>query len=91
MSINAYRDENSVPTMIGVLNTDGVSIVRNQIDPSTHRLLVSNGTNGTDHGTVNAQRDENSAHCLVAVSSGDGQAPITLYLDSNGRLLIKST
>ena len=37
---NAYRDENSVPTLIAVSNVDGQTPVRIYADPVTHRLLV---------------------------------------------------
>lgn len=45
---NAYRDENSVPTLIGVSNADGFTPVRIYADPVTHRLLVdASGGSGT--------------------------------------------
>lgn len=46
---NAYRDENSVPTMIGVSSVDGVTPTRWAVDPITGRALVdvSGGTGGT--------------------------------------------
>lgn len=37
---NAYRDENSVPTLIGASSADGFTPVRVYADPTTHRLLV---------------------------------------------------
>lgn len=37
---NAYRDQNSVPTLIAVSNVDGQTPVRLFADPVTHRLLV---------------------------------------------------
>lgn len=37
---NAYRDENSVPTLIASSNADGKTPVRVYADPITHRLLV---------------------------------------------------
>ena len=37
---NAYRDENNVPTLIAVSNTDGKTPVRVYADPVTHRVLV---------------------------------------------------
>lgn len=48
MPINAYRDENDVPTLIAVSNVDGQTVVRLWADPVTHRLLVdSNGGGGS--------------------------------------------
>lgn len=37
---NAYRDENSVPTLIAVSSVDGFTPIRLYADPVTHRLLV---------------------------------------------------
>ena len=88
---NAKRDENSVPTIIGVLDTDGSTIVPIKINPVNNRLKVSDGTTGSDNGTTNAKRDENSVVAKIAVSSSDGKTPITLYVDSSGNLLIQST
>lgn len=87
---NAYRDENSVPTMIAASSSDGTSIVRVLANPSTHGLKASDGTTGTDHGVANAVRDQNNIPVLIAVSSVDGQTPIEVYADSNGNLLIDS-
>lgn len=45
---NAYRDENSVPTLIAASNVDGKTPIRLWADPVTHRLLVdSNGGGGS--------------------------------------------
>lgn len=43
---NAYRDENSVPTLIASSNVDGFTPVRVYADPVTHRLLVNLGGGG---------------------------------------------
>lgn len=90
MSTNAQRDQNSVPTMIAALNTDGVTITRIKVNPSNHALKINDATSGTDYGTTNALRDENSVHCLMAVSSVDGVTPVAVYVDSMGQILINS-
>ncbi len=91
MPVNAYRDENNVPTLIAALSTDGRTIVRVLADPVTHRLNVTDGTTGSDHGPVNDLRDQNSIHTLMAVSSVDGQTPVVLYANNLGELLVQST
>lgn len=48
---NAKRDENSVPTLLGVSNADGTTPVTIYADPTTHRLLVDLAGGGT--GDVN--------------------------------------
>lgn len=88
---NAYRDENSVPTIIAASNLDGLTPIRIKIESLTHRLKTSDGTTGSDFGTVNDRRDENSVVCLMAVSSSDGMTPTTVYADSSGNLLIQTT
>ena len=37
---NAYRDQNFVPTLIGVSSDDGVTPTRIAVDPTTGRVLV---------------------------------------------------
>ena len=89
---NAYLDENSVPTLIGTLNSDGTSIVRVLVNPTTHSLSASDGTSGTDNGNNgnNANKDQNGRNVLIATSSVDGKTPVEVYVDSTGALLIST-
>lgn len=88
---DAYRDSNNVPTLIAGLNTDGTSIVRVQVNASTHSLKISDGSTGTDHGSVNDLRDSNFVPALLAVSNVDGKTPVVVYADSSGNLLVQSS
>jgi hypothetical protein len=88
---NASHDQNHVPTLIGVLNTDGLTVVPVKADPSEHTLKVSDGSSGSDNGPTNAKHDQNHVPTLVAVSSVDGITPVVVYADSSGNLLVKST
>lgn len=88
--MNAKRDDNSIPTLIGVLNTDGSTIVQVKAGASDNGIAVYDATTGNDYGTPNAKRDENDVCCLMAVSSSDGVTPVAVYVDSNGNLLINS-
>lgn len=45
MSINASRDQNRIPSLLGVSSVDGVTPVLIYADPITHRLYV-NSTGG---------------------------------------------
>lgn len=47
---NAYRDENSVPTLIASSIVDGKTPVRLWADPVTHRLLVDSTGSGGGSG-----------------------------------------
>ena len=38
--MDASRDQNNIPTLLGVSNVDGVTPVKIYADPVTHRLLV---------------------------------------------------
>lgn len=87
---NAQRDENNVPTIIAVLNTDGATIVPIRSNPITQGLKVDDNTTGTDNGPNRALRDDNFVPTLLAVSSVDGVTPVAVYTDSNGNLLIDS-
>jgi len=98
--MNAYKDENSIPTLIAVDETDGSTIVRIKADSVTHGLFVSNGTAGSDFGNNDnsANRDENNIPTLIAVSSVtatvngvnyiEGVTPVNVYATSDGKLLI---
>ncbi len=44
---NAYRDENSVPTLLASSNVDGFTPVRVYADPTTHRLLIDSSSGAT--------------------------------------------
>lgn len=87
----AIKDDNRINTMIGVLNTDGITPTRVKINTTTHILDVSDGTSGSDLGVDNAVRDANQVPVLIAVSNADGSTPVQLYVNASGQLLIKST
>lgn len=88
---NASRDENSVPTLLAASSADGKTTLRILADAASNRLMVNDGTSGTDHGPINSPRDENGIPALIAVSSADGFTPVVVYADSSGNLLIQST
>ena len=85
------KDDNLVPVMMGVLNTDGTTPTRIYSDPSTHALIMSDGSTGSDLGNDTAARDNSGNPVLMAASNSDGSTPVSLYIDSSGNLLIKST
>lgn len=84
-------DNNNIPTMTGVLNTDGATPTLVKADLTTHELLTSDNTTGSDFGADNAARDNNGIPVLMAVSDVDGSSIVPLYVDSDGNLLIDST
>ncbi len=86
----AKRDENNVPTLLGVLNSDGATVTPIQINPVNHALKVDDNTTGSDLGPSRALRDENFVPTKIVVSSADEITPVVLYADSSGKLLIDS-
>lgn len=90
-STNAVRDENSATGLTVALNTDGLTPARVLANSSTHRMMVSDGSTGSDNGPTFALHDENDIPTALAASSSDGKTPVVLYADSSGNLLIKST
>ena len=88
---NAKQDNNRIPTMTGVLNSDGTTPTNITAIAATHVISVSDGSDGTDYGNDAADRDDNMKKTLTAVSSDDGETPVPLYVDSSGNLLIKTT
>ena len=87
---NAIRDDNRVPALIAASQTDGTTIVRVQVNPTNHGLMVDDNTTGADHGRTIAVRDQNRVAVLMATSSGDGTTSIEVYATADGKLLINS-
>lgn len=86
---NASRDDNRVTTALGILNTDGTTIMPLYVG-GNHGLKVTDGTGGADLGDGHALRDDNRVTALLGVSSADGVTPVAVYIDSTGHLLVNS-
>jgi len=82
----ASRDQNFVPTLLGVSNVDGSTPVRIYADPVTHRLLVdlagggSGWTVETPTGTVDASNDTFAVSSEPVCVIADGMT----YFDGAG-------
>lgn len=87
---NAKRDQNSIPTMLGLLNSDGVTGTLVYGSPTTHGLDVDDNTTGSDNGGEQAKMDDNGVTPLIVVSEVDGVTPVALYVNSSNQLLIDS-
>lgn len=80
---NAKRDQNYVPTLLGVSNADGVTPVTVYVDPATHRMLVA-----MSGGTLAGLTDVT----LTSVAQGDilynnGVAWVNLPHGTSGQFL----
>jgi hypothetical protein len=87
---NAPRDENRIPTALGVLYTDGVTVIPIAINPVTGNVKTVTGLSISQAAKNIAPRDENSVPSLLGVSSVDGVTPIPIYVDETGAILIEN-
>ena len=90
---NAYRDENSQPTIIAVSLADGKTIVQGQAHPTKHALEVDDNTTGSDNGNNlgNAMLDENSVPVWLAESSDGSGNLVEVYANSEtNKILVDS-
>ena len=86
---NASLDQNNVATKLGVLFSDGVTLVPIAINPSTGRVRTnSTDTLSVPAGTI-ALSDENRKRVLMGINSVDG-TPIPVYVDTEGKVLIET-
>lgn len=86
------RDNNQVTIITAASNADGTTSVAIKADPTSHRLVMENGTSGSDLSGDDASRDVNSVPFMLAISSSDGVTPVPIYANpSTGAILIKRT
>lgn len=100
MPTKASIDQSSVGSITAVLNSTGASVQAVGIDPTTHHLMVTDDTTGSDSGPSYAFHDVNDRPTMMAVASRtvtsrgisyvQGVTPVPLYADSTGRLLTDS-
>ena len=85
-------DENSRTTILGTLDSDGISIVQVKANPVNHALKISDGTTGVDNGNNNgvANLDHNSRPVWTALYSAEDGTLVEVYADVNGNLLVNS-
>ena len=78
---NAQRDNNFVPTKLGVSNTDGITANTIWANPITHRMLIRTAST-VPVGTIDAPRDGNRQTAVMGVSSTDGRKTVPIYVGS---------
>ena len=90
---NAPLDENSRKGIICALNTDGQTITAVKVNPTTHGMLVVDGTGQADNGNHggNALIDENSRSSWYGLSSANDGTRVIVYCNSSGAVLIQAT
>ena len=83
---NALRDNNHVPTMLGVLFSDGVTLVPIELNASSQIQINIVDTIGFTPNE-DALTDENFEHVLMAVDSTDATKLCPVYVDASGKIL----
>lgn len=86
----AKRDNNQITTLIGTLNSDGITPTLVKGSPTDHSIYINDDTTGSDLSGDNAARDDNSVPVLLATSSVDGVTPVPVYVNSDNELLVNS-
>ena len=82
----AARDQNFVPTLLGVSNADGLTPIVIYADPTTHRLLVDTGSSA---GTAVNNETPSGAFDGVNATFTLAHSPLagTLLLFLNGQFM----
>jgi len=83
------RDQNGVIAKMGILCTDGVTLVPIAVDGSGNMKIDTASSISFDPATV-APRDENHAPVWMGVSSVDGVTPVPIYVNAQGAVLVES-
>lgn len=84
--MEAPHDQNRVKAKLGVLCTDGVTVLPIEIDPVTGGVTVDTvSTIGFTPGTIDF-RDQNYQACWMAQNSVDGTL-IPIFVNANGAVL----
>lgn len=84
---NAPHDGNWVKAKLGVLCSDGVTVLPIQIDSSNGGFMVDTvSTIGFTPGMIDF-RDENYQPCWMAQNSVDG-TPIPIFVNASGAVLV---
>lgn len=84
---NIVRDANRVPAKMGVLCTDGVTLVPIKIDAASGGFSIDSvSTIGFTPGTIDF-RNEQYRPCWMGVNSVDG-TPIPLFVNADGAVLV---
>lgn len=87
---NAKRDDNRVPTLLALLDTDGSTLIPIQVNASNNKIKLANGTAGVDNGDGRAMHDGNGVVTMIGVSSVDLTTPVNVYADINGNIKINT-
>jgi len=83
----AIRDKNHIATKLGVLFSDGTTLVPIGMDGSSNLMINETDSIGFTPDQI-AIRDENYQHVLMGVDSTDSTKLCPVYVDAAGAILI---
>lgn len=84
---NAPRDKNHKPAKLGVLFSDGVTLVPIAIDADGLMMVNTTDSIGFTPEPISLE-DENFINVLLAVDSTDDTKVVPVYVDADGAVLI---
>ena len=87
----AYRDQNTVPTALGVSSSDSITPIMIRVDTITNYILTDS-ISSSNSATVATKdkRDENTVPTVYGISNDDDVTLVPIRTDTNGRLLTQS-
>lgn len=88
---NAIKDQNNVPVWLGVLCTDGVTLVPIAIDSVTGYVKTDEVSTISFTPNQVALRDENHKHVVMAVDWTDDTKLCPLYVNASGAVLVTNS
>ncbi len=86
----ALIDASGRQSITGVLNTDGITIVRAEVNPSNHGLIVNDAGTGSDAGGGTAEIDANGRETWFVESSNNDGTLVAVYINASGEILVDS-
>lgn len=88
--MEAPHDQNWVKAKLGVLCTDGVTLVPIAVDAATGGVMIdTTSTIGFTPGSIDF-RDQNYQPCWMARNSVDGTT-IPIFVNAQGAILVSTT
>jgi hypothetical protein len=87
---DAIKDQNHVPVWLGVLCTDGVTLVPIAIDGATGYFKTDSLSTISFTPNQVALRDANYRHVLMGVDSTDDTKLCPVYVNASGAVLVGS-
>lgn len=90
--MQAHKDQNTIPSALGVSSVDNVTPIVVRVDPVTNYVLADMTSDSiTITPAVRDKRDENEVPTVYGVSNDDSITLLPIRTDEDGRLLCQIT